>query len=350
MAMTASADDNGVDEPPASLEEQAALTYIRRQSGEWAARDQAELDAWLADPAHADAYWKVHLAWQAVGIHSTSAPLLDVRGAALRRARTPRQRRGRWLYAGWALAASIVLLLGVALERILNTGNEVTYQTGTGEQQLIELADSSRIALDAKTSLRVRMTRDVRMIELLGGQAQFIVAHDHRRPFVVEAGRDAIVAVGTSFNVQYFDASLEVDIVAGKVVVQAPGPFKAPPAPHRLYVPAPDRTIDLGAGDELNVDPNGQAVIARDADVAAALAWRQGKVIFRNTPLDEAVRRLNRYSTLQLKITDPMLAQQRISGVFELGDTVAFAEAAQASLSLIARQRGKNVLLLSPSP
>ncbi|HEX4049854.1 MAG TPA: FecR domain-containing protein [Steroidobacteraceae bacterium] len=348
--MTASADHNGADEPPASPEEQAAAAYIRQQSGHWTAREQAELNAWLADPAHAESYRKVQLAWQAVGIHSASPPLLVVRGAALRRARSPRRRRGAGFYAKSALAASIVLLLGVALERILDTSSEVTYRTGTGEQQLIELADSSRIALDARTTLRVRMNRDVRMIELLGGQAQFIVAHEPRRPFVVEVGRDAIIAVGTSFNVQYFDASLQVDMVTGKVVVETPGPSKAPAALRKPTLPAADRTINLGAGDELSVGPTGQAVVERDTDVAAALAWRRGKIIFRNTPLDEAVSRLNRYSTLQLRITDPLLAQQRISGVFELGDTVAFAEAAQASLSLVAHQRGPDLVLLSPAP
>lgn len=330
---------------PPSLEEQAASAIIRAQSGQWTAQDQARLQAWLADPDHARAFHTVRQAWRAVGAHSASPELIALRLAAL---------RGRGLLRRpWTIAAA-VLLCGFGLWLGRDRVTPIGYQTAIGEQRVVELTDQSRIALDAATSLRVRMTRDARVVTLLKGQAQFMVAHDSRRPFLVEVGADTITAVGTSFNVEYLDQRMKVDMVEGKVTVAV-----APPAPPRalaaatfkpLRAPAADRMLELAAGEELDVGPGGQPRIQRNADIDAAIAWRQGRIIFKNTPLGEAVRRLNRYSSLQLQIGDASLAAERISGVFGLGDTEVFAEAVQSSLPVIARRNGPNRLVLAPAP
>jgi transmembrane sensor len=337
------------------LEEQAAAAYIRQQSGDWTQADQAELDAWLADPAHERAYRSVWRAWHIIGTHSASPELIAYRSDALQRRRrdknipaaTSRRAFGRWCAVG-VLAA---LLVGLGLKLPLRGSSETDYRTALGEQRSLELADRSRIVLDAGTALRVRMTRDARVVDLLKGQAQFLVAHDPRRPFLVEAGASTITAVGTSFNVEYLDERMKVDMMEGKVVVAVAetsttrGPSFAGP----LRTAAAGRTLDLAAGEELNVGPRGQTRIVHNADVGAAIAWKDGKIIFKNTPLGEAVRQMNRYSRLQLRLSDPSLAQERISGVFNLGDTLVFAGAAQSSLSAVLQQVAPDLLVLSPA-
>jgi transmembrane sensor len=95
---------------------------------------------------------------------------------------------------------------------------------------------------------------------------------------------------------------------------------------------AAPKTIELIAGEELRFARDGHATVTPKADIEAATAWREGKVIFHSEPLGEAVRRLNRYSTVQLQIDGDALANLSVSGVFEAGDTRAFAEAVQAYL------------------
>jgi transmembrane sensor len=354
--MKQSDNSQGTADFPSSLE-QAAAAYIRQHSGEWTALEQAQFETWLGGPGHLDAYRHVQQAWKTVGQHAASPKLLAFRADAIRRARRDKQARwwqgSRGFHVKWVAAVTIMLLLGLALKLWFSGVREIDYRTGNGEQRLIELADGSRVALDARTTLRVRMTRDARVVELLNGQAQFMVAHDRRRPFLVEAGRDTIIAVGTSFNVEYFDSHVDVAMVTGQVVVTLGTPaadLANGGAAQPLAAPAIDHTVNLTAGDELSIGPNGQAVIAHGADVTAAIAWRQGKIVFNNTPLNEAVRRLNRYSTLQIEISDSSLAQQRISGVFEMGDSIAFAQAAQSLLPLVARHNGPDLLVLSPAP
>jgi transmembrane sensor len=80
----------------------------------------------------------------------------------------------------------------------------------------------------------------------------------------------------------------------------------------------------LIAGEALSLRRDGHATVIPKADLEAATAWREGKVILRTEALDEAVRRMNRYSRVQVEIRDRSLAEERISGVFEAGDSQRF--------------------------
>lgn len=330
-------------------DEQAAAFYIRRQRDDWSLLDQAELDRWLSEPTHQRAFRRIEETWQRIEAHASTPELIVLRGDALRRSRGAGWqawlRPGRWR---WALAASVVLLLGAGFLTMLASAREVSYHTGFGQRRVVELTDHSQVALDQDTVMHVRMTRDARVIELLRGQAQFMVAHDRRRPFLVEVGPSTITAVGTSFNIEYLDAHMKLDMVEGRVLVAVAGPTRTPQVgstPAELG----RHPLDLASGEELTVAPGGEAQLLHNADVAAAIAWRNGKIIFKNTSLGDAVRRLNRYSRVQLRIVDPVLARERINGVFQLDDALVFADAIESTLGVQAHRIGSQELVLSPA-
>src|SRR3546814_4548838 len=51
------------------------------------------------------------------------------------------------------------------------------------------------------TLIKVHFEGDSRNVSLNEGQARFQVAHDSDRPFIVDAGRRSVRALGTDFNV-----------------------------------------------------------------------------------------------------------------------------------------------------
>jgi len=209
----------------------------------------------------------------------------------------------------------------------------------------------------------VRFSEDARIIELSQGQAQFSVAKDAARTFKVIAGNQTIIAVGTVFTVEYVDREVHVAMLEGKVaVIPQSSPDFQPLSENPHPNPSPSEggggskgwmrtgeegvgvknaqrggeAIELSAGEALRVGQDGHATVTPRADLEAATAWRQGRVIFDGESLSEAVRRLNRYSHLQLEVVDPHLASLKISGVFEAGDTRAFADAIQSYLPIAA--------------
>jgi transmembrane sensor len=356
MAPSASDDASAVKSPP-DHEDQAGEAIARRRLGNWTADDQIAFEARVAtDPAYADAVRRVEESWQAVGKHAASPELMAFREQAIARARRASARR--WLHPSaverrWRIAAAIAgvgVVLGIAVQLSPYGYRPGLYETGIGEQRVVQLADHSRIALDARTRLRVKFSDDARIVQLIDGQAQFSVAKDPGRPFKVEAGNHTIVAVGTVFTVEYVDHEMHVAMLEGRVAVlpqdslQQVERLKAsernPVKPKQEDVPEGNNRgngiVELAAGEEMRVRQDGHTSVNLKADLEAATAWRQGKVIFRSESLGEAVRRVNRYSSLQLEVDDPALAGLKVSGVFESGDTQAFADAVESYLPVVA--------------
>jgi transmembrane sensor len=349
--------------PPTGLEDRVAEDFLKRRSAGWSEADERRHREALRDPDFAAAHRKMDQLWQGVDQNANRPEFLGLREQALARARRANRRRFTlpWtaLQKSWTLAAGLmgIAILGATLWQLSPYGfRPGVYQTGIGEQRMVELSDHSHIALDSGTKLRAIMTADSRIIEITQGQAEFSVAHDPARPFKVIAGGHTIVAVGTVFTVEYADDAVRVAMMEGKVAVlttggppelqpQDAGMNSAPARADSATGPA-SGAIQLSAGEELRFARNGKATLTREADLAAATAWREGKVIFHAEPLGEAVRRLNRYSHVQLQVDDSELSNLSVSGVFDAGDSRAFAEAVEAYLPVVADYSQSNLIKL----
>ncbi len=320
----------------ATFEEEASDAFVQRLHGEWSPANQAALETRLErDPAYADAYRRAEESWAALEAHAESAEIMRFREEAIAYARRSNARRwlkshtyaqGRWRAAAAVIGTSLLLAVAWQLSRYGYSPGQ--YHTAIGEQRTVDLDDHSRIVLDAATRLRVRFTPDARIVELQDGQAQFSVAKDPTRPFKVEVGGRTIVAIGTVFTVEYVDSQVHVAMMEGRVAVVP------------TTSPATDRGagegISLIAGEELHVSRDGHSTVTPKADLEAATAWREGRVVLRDESLSEAVARMNRYSRLQIKISDATLAEKHMSGVFEAGDTPGFLSAIQRYLPVAA--------------
>lgn len=382
---------NTSDTSAADQETLASQTFLRKLFGPWSEADELDLKSKLAsDSAYTRAFQHVEQSWAGIGKHSASAELIALREQALARARRSNSRRWRLAARPWwrrvevraaAVAASLLFLLTAAYQWAPFGLRPGEYRTTVAEQRMIELEDHSRIALDAATLLKVRFSDNARIVELIEGQAQFSVARDPQRPFKVQVGERTIVALGTKFTVEYIDREFNIAMFEGRVaVISDLNPVavtaKAPQTGElRFHIPASGRmqvaseaasqssdqsapttaahlngvpagVIELSAGEGLQIDKSGQSKLIPTEDLKAFNAWREGKVIFNGEPLQEASRRLNRYSSLRIEVVDPKLASMRVSGVFDVGDAQAFVEAVQGSIAVDADYSEPNVIRL----
>jgi transmembrane sensor len=352
-----------LDPSPPTIEETASETFVRRLHGEWTPADLAALEARLKrDPAYADAYVRVKAAWDSLDTYAEAPEFMAYREQAIAYAcdanadrwlKASRYARNPWRNA--AVAAGIALAIATGWNLSPYGYRPGQYQTDVGEQRIVEMEDHSRIALDTATRLKVRYTDDARIVQLQEGQAQFSVAKDRARPFKVVAGDRTIIAIGTVFTVEYVDRTVHVAMMEGKVAVvpaESAHPGNTRPSSSSPPVLSDEQgvrlengsalvekskddrnaTIELIAGEELRVSRDGENTVTPKADIEAATAWREGKVIIRRESLGDAVRRLNRYSRRQIQIDDAALAAKLISGVFEAGDTEGFVSAVQRYL------------------
>ena len=75
--------------------------------------------------------------------------------------------------------------------------------------------------------MRLHFSADLRGVELVSGQANFEVAKDASRPFVVTAGGSEVRAVGTQFDVYKTADKVTVTLIEGKVAVKEEPKSKA---------------------------------------------------------------------------------------------------------------------------
>ena len=154
-------------------------------------------------------------------------------------------------------------------------------------EYMVTLADGTKVWLNAATTLRypVQFSGKERRVELLYGEAYFEVAKNKEKPFIVVTNQMEIRAVGTAFNVNNYavaDSSVSATLTEGKVKVTTGSGT-------RFLIP----------GEQANVNKKGVEITK--ADVEQVTAWKNGRFIFNNTPLDAVMQQLSRWYDVQVR-------------------------------------------------
>lgn len=298
-----------------SLTEQAAAWFLRIQEGDCSNAERQEFETWLAaNAAHRSEYQQYAQLWR---------NLDQVGGVA-----TPSRRKQT--RTGIALAALVVVLGTMQFV----TSREEIITTALGQRQHIVLADGTAVDMNTATVLRVAMSGFTRKVTLERGEALFNVAHSALRPFEVHAGSGILRDIGTSFNVVRENEQTTVSVLEGEVQV-------------RLDSPASAAAITLHGGEQLAYSAHDRSAISA-VDAKATTAWREGRMIFHDTPLAEAINQINRYHPRQIALTDAQLSDLKVSGEFNTADREGLIRALKILFPLSSEERGE-VTALSPA-
>lgn len=310
---------------------EAGVWCMRLAEGELSNEERLRFDTWLeADPANREAFDDAVGVWRGMEEASASADLIAIRRAALDSFQ--RANQARWtnrLSHHWRAAIALAACLAVVAvigAGWLNLAPKV-YETGVGERRVVMLDDGSKVSLDAATRVEVRYLGDRRELRLRQGRAKFEVAKDPLRPFSVAAEDKLVVATGTQFSVELLSRQVHVILYEGHVAVLSKPTGGARAAPLRLAArrntPADQW---LTPGRELVATQDRTDAQVAPTDVARALSWEGGQLVFADEPLASAVERVNRYSADKLQVGDAAAGAVRINGVYAAGDTTAFVE------------------------
>jgi transmembrane sensor len=296
----------------------AAVTWRRRLLDNPVLELSTEYLDWISDPANGRVFNAVEAALEAVNEVASAPEMLDLRRAALNHARYGLPRGRFSTHTALKIAAAVVLAVGIgggALTYYLRLPGD--YTTSVGERRIVALPDGSRIALDSDSEVHVAYSANARAIQLDRGRARFDVAHDVTRPFVVTAGTESVVAVGTSFDVERLGSKVLVTLIQGRVVV------KGAPTPVAAVTPTPP--VTLTAGEQMVASTDVKPTVAA-VNIPSATAWETGRLVFQDESLSEAVAQVNRYTDKPIAV-DPSVASIRINGVFNAGDVGSFVSA-----------------------
>lgn len=330
------------------IEQEAAAWVIKMDQKPLSASELNELERWLAQSqAHRRSFLALADVWQELDGLTTESE------AVTQQAARPSQKQ---MPIVWSAAAAV--LLAIALFTFhLRTANvpdiHAEYQTATGEIEQYLLPDGSRIKLNTRSNVVVDFSAHERAIHLQEGEANFEVAKDPKRPFVVYTNRGSITAVGTAFNVRVQSSGIDLVVTEGKVKVDAASsvlePVRYDDKPS-TRTELPDRSaqqiVAVSAGEKLRFGNTTQHhTNPSQQEIDRQLSWQQGMLAFDSTPLAEAVREISRYTDTHIIIKDPALAELPVGGYFKAGEVDAMLEVLELSFNLSAEHHGNRILL-----
>lgn len=316
-------------EPPRLLPPLARPDDASHRASEWFALIQGgtptqaerdELAQWLAaDPRNAQAYAHLDDIWVATAL--LTRPVVQ----------PPQLSRRR--FVGLAAAASVAVVATSAgtlwLKGVSSPFADV--RTAVGERRSVQLPDGSTVELAGNTALNLNFSAAQRSVELLQGEAFFTVRPKAAGEFSVQTQAGRVLTNEADFCLSCDGASAQLSVSRNTV-----------------RVITPSQQTDLGEGLSLWFSSTHTGAI-QHAELAQILAWRDGRLVFFDTPLLTVVNQLQRWREGKIFIPDQQLAARRVSLILNLNRPDQMLDVLSKALAVRMTRYTDLVTLIQPA-
>ena len=276
--------------------------------GEATDEEARQVDEWLtADTGHRKYFTDLKSIWESSALLKAEEEIdVDKAWGAFRERTAKRehtakevvlrpQRRSWWM----AAAAAVFIAAGIGIWSVSKKGGSVTF-TAENFTKTGTLPDGTTITLNQNSVLEYSGSRRGKKYRevTLQGEAFFDVQSDPSRPFIISAGETKITVLGTSFNVKTKGRTTEVIVESGLVQVENAR-----------------QIARVKPGEKITSD----SLLLEKQPVKNEFHtyYRTGKLVCKDTPLQELVTHLNEIYQVTIEIENPALGQEKINTVFD---------------------------------
>ncbi|MFH5833843.1 FecR family protein [Halalkalibaculum sp. DA3122] len=206
--------------------------------------------------------------------------------------------------------------------------------TEKGQRTMVRLSDGTRIHLNAESKLTVPhdYMKNERVVRL-HGEAFFEVVSDQNRPFVVFTANSVTHVLGTKFNITAYSGDEEVQVVVaeGKVALGSDDDLRAP-------------EVQLTRNQKGMINKNGEILASNIPDVSMYTDWSRGILTFRDAPLGEVEKKLERWYDVEVLFDEGISDEKRqLTGTFKDVSMSSVLNSIALSLELHYTQDGRTI-------
>ncbi|MHC1780693.1 MAG: FecR family protein [Bacteroidales bacterium] len=179
------------------------------------------------------------------------------------------------------------------------------YVVNTGVKGIVDLPDGSKVWLNSSSYIICpqQFSGDVRELEL-EGEGYFEVVPNKEWPMLIKTSKNHSVKVtGTKFNLSAYsnDNKLVVTLISGEV---------------SLINNKKRSEIKLTPKQELVVIEEKEAKLLENPNISNKTAWKEGLLLFDNTPMDDVVKKMERWYGVNFVIKDSLIFDYRFTAKF----------------------------------
>ncbi len=207
----------------------------------------------------------------------------------------------------WFIKIAAVFILGtllfVAGRSLLHSPNRkgeicVTVKVPLGTKQIIVLPDNTKVWINAGSTLNYPKHFGTLRTVHLTGEAYFEVTKDARHPFIVSTPLMNVKVLGTGFDVSAYpgDNQVKTTLVHGKVLVYQVN--KDGLVKEKAILLPGEQSVFRVAGKTFSV---------KKVNTKNYTAWRNGKLTFKDTPLPEVIKQIDRWYNVKIFVYDKVI-------------------------------------------
>ncbi|MBC9798388.1 FecR family protein [Sinomicrobium weinanense] len=201
-------------------------------------------------------------------------------------------------------------------------GNTIRYKPGAKVDELIfhelhipygkifevELSDGTQVHLNSGTRIKypVKFSDPRKREVFIDGEAYFKVAKDKEHPFLVHADAVTVKVLGTEFNISSYreDAEVKTVLIEGSVAMT------------NSYNTG-SKTI-LKPGTKGSWNRTSHTTRTEKVDIELYTSWTKGELVFRETPFEESLVKLERKYNVTIENRNPGLARKKLNARFSV--------------------------------
>lgn len=208
----------------------------------------------------------------------------------------------------WTERIAAILFLPLLSAYLLQMKDEaeptmIEIRTSPGMTTAFVLPDGTNVSLNSGSVIRYPnfFANDRREVELQG-EAFFDVIKNPKKRFIVKtSGNERVEVLGTSFNMEAFpgDSILSTTLIEGKV---------------KFYCSS--GSVEMHPGEKILYNTNTSKGKLVRTDGKVETAWRDGMIIFDNTPFDEVLRMISKRFNVDFVVKNEKYRKDSFTGTF----------------------------------
>lgn len=239
------------------------------------------------------------------------------------------------MFLGVVLVTSLLAIVSYDLSSSLKEEDSPqVFTTEPGQRATVRLSDGTNVRLNVDSRLKLppdfgTQNRTVH----LQGEAYFEVTRDTTRPFIVKMQGAEAKALGTAFNVDAYAQSgkREVAVTEGMVALQT-------------AKRATQDTVNLRAHHLGVVFGKHLQAVRQNAAVEKRVAWKNGQLVFDDTPFNEVAHRLGRWYDVEVESRVESEEVDQLNASFHEESLEEAVKAIAAALDLQYRKDGGKIV------
>lgn len=203
------------------------------------------------------------------------------------------------------------------------------------EQMQFIFQDGSRIYLNSESRLRFpkKFGLKERKVEL-EGEGFFEIAPNKKRPFIVDTKSIRVKVLGTSFNTKAYPDENYISVSLENGVIEVEGDMLKP--------------VNVEPGEKIIYNrKTGTYEIVRPKDIGSYSAWRQKKLVFKDTPLSEVITTLSRVFDIRFEIADLAVLNYSFT-LFTENNNIYFVLTELEKIAPISFEQNEGIIYVKP--